>query len=140
MAASKKSSMLKRFTYGPTKYSSVAELAFAHYGVGNKPEMRIALSGIDPETGERLHTCTVNFPDIDVTPQCVWIKSWSENEGMLEALIKAKIGTTTGRSVRAGHVHAYELKLHPQVWMAARAKVDEETKSLQKGSKAKKAK
>lgn len=106
-------------SYGPTKFSEVSYLRYAHYNTGDDQHERIALLGFN-ERGEQNHVCTVNFPESPVNVGHVWIKNWSENEGVLQALIKAKIGTATGRTMRAGHVHAHELKLSRSVYKAAK--------------------
>jgi len=61
---------------------------------------KLALMLVDSITGERIAVASVNmkepFPDeykskeLEVNPY-VWIKTWSENEGILEALVKAGI-------------------------------------------------
>jgi hypothetical protein len=52
---------------------------------------RIALDLIDAENGEPVATCTVNIPDYDLPDGYVIIKDYSENEGMLDALMNAGI-------------------------------------------------
>lgn len=45
-----------------------------------------------PYEGEDIATCTVNLVDRPIPkPGYVYIKAYSENEGMLEALVKANI-------------------------------------------------
>jgi len=57
-------------------------------------------------------TATVNIPHAELPPNCVFIKDWSENKGMVECLIDANIinpvpqGRVTTGFVVAG---AYEL-------------------------------
>lgn len=113
---------MANFTFkrrGTTDYM----IQFYNYMEGDDKEQRVALIGIDPETGEKMCTCTVNFPDINVNPGHVWIKVWSENEGMMDDLIRSKIGTPTGRVASAGYTRAYELKLRAAVWKEALARV-----------------
>lgn len=54
---------------------------------------RIAIPLQDPETGEPIATASVNIADDDVPmePNEVFIKDYSENEGMVDALIAAGI-------------------------------------------------
>jgi len=42
---------------------------------------------------------------------CVFLKGWSENEGIPEALVKAGIVRLTGRKVKAGYCEAIEAEL-----------------------------
>lgn len=120
----------------------MAVLRYSHYTTGDNPEQRIALYGVDAVTGEHLHTLTVNFDDLDVNPGHVWIKNWSENAGVLDALVKARIGTKTGRTCRAGHVWAHELKLSAAVYKDAlrvtRAEVRMAKALAQEGAEAEK--
>lgn len=51
----------------------------------------IALTLTNPEDGP-IATATVCIPDLPLpTKDHTWIKTWSENEGMLEALVEAGI-------------------------------------------------
>ncbi len=52
---------------------------------------RIALLLTDASTGEEIATATVNMPNFHVPSNHVCIKNYSENEGMLEALMEAGI-------------------------------------------------
>jgi hypothetical protein len=49
-------------------------------------------------------TATVNIPDAELASNEVCIKSYSENEGMLDALLKAKIVAKPHRTVQSGYV------------------------------------
>jgi hypothetical protein len=60
--------------------------------------------------GEPLATATVWLP----TPPadgCVWIKDWSENEGMFDSLVSAGVIESTGRLKQTSFVVAREGKL-----------------------------
>lgn len=70
-----------------------------------------ALIGVDPETGERLWTATVNIPDAEPAEGCVWIKNYGENEGMIDALAQAGVIQFTGTFAQVGHEHAFECAL-----------------------------
>lgn len=111
---------MKPFVIGRTKYSENRELQFTFYMVGDNPYERIAITAVDQETGEPSLTVTCNFPELEVNPGHVWVKSWGENQGVLVALIEAKIGTLTGRRTSAGHVTSHELKLSDAVLKEAR--------------------
>jgi len=73
-------------------------LQFQEYGNGRPA---IVLVG---RRGETAAVATVNVPDVQLLPNQVLIKDYSENEGMLAALEKAGIVKTTGVSVGGGHV------------------------------------
>lgn len=60
------------------------------------------LSLIDSE-GMPVATATVNVSNLQLPPDCVVIKNYSENEGILEALIAAEIVKPTGQTVPVGH-------------------------------------
>lgn len=59
---------------------------------------------------ERVATATVWLP---TPPQegCVWIKDWSENEGMLASLVAAGVVEATGQVEPTGFVVAHEARL-----------------------------
>lgn len=52
---------------------------------------RPALVLVDAATYERQATATVNIPEVDCPIGHVFIKTYSENEGMLEALMAAGV-------------------------------------------------
>ena len=51
-------------------------------------------------------TATVNIPDQPLEPDQVLIKNWTENEGILEALIDNNVITDTGLLISTGFVQA----------------------------------
>ncbi len=61
---------------------------------------------IDARDGEPVATATVNVEGVSETlPESeVLIKDYSENEGMLDALVEAGLVEDTGRRVRTGYV------------------------------------
>ena len=75
---------------------------------------RIALSLVawedDPAKdiikGEPIATCTVNISEEFIIEGEVIIKDYSENEGMLQALIDADVVEYTGKSVKSGFIQA----------------------------------
>jgi len=69
-----------------------------------------AIIGDDPTTSERLYVATVNL-EIPADEGCVWLKGWSENEGIPEALVEAGVVELTGRTRQAGYCEAVEAKL-----------------------------
>lgn len=61
-------------------------------------------------------TCSVNLPDAPCPPDEVFIKDWSENEGITEWLVKNQVilPESTGCE-RTGYVVAFRYKLHPDI-------------------------
>lgn len=70
---------------------------------------------IEDAHGERLCVATANLESYGEIPQegHVFIKNWSENEGILGALVKADIISAPVRDVEAGFTTAYECPLLP---------------------------
>ena len=62
-----------------------------HLGVGYYENNRLALRLFDSATTEPVATCTTNVPCIPLEEDEVLVKSYGENEGMLEALITAGV-------------------------------------------------
>lgn len=54
---------------------------------------------------------TVNLAEQDIQPGEVFIKTWGENEEMLDFLLKYHIVSDTGREVPTGYVKAKACKL-----------------------------
>lgn len=80
-------------------------LAFERYMNGR---LAIELLGTD---GEPWAHCTVNMVDHIPAEGCVFIKDYSENEGMLKWLERNKIAKATGRRVRSGFVEVPEARI-----------------------------
>lgn len=80
------------------------ELVFGKYGDGS-----VAIQGTSL-IGEPIFTATVAL-DEKPAEGCVFLKDWSENQGISEALVKAGIVEMTGRKVPAGFCEALEAKL-----------------------------
>lgn len=72
------------------------------------------LSLIDSE-GMPVATATVNVPNLQLPLDCVVIKNYSENEGILEALIAAEIVKPTGQTVPIGHCIGHICQLTPKM-------------------------
>lgn len=75
------------------------QLEFGYYQNG-----RPAIELIDTEDGQPIATATVNIPDYPLLDNEMFIKDYSENEGMLEALVKAEIVVDTGKRITQGFV------------------------------------
>jgi hypothetical protein len=65
---------------------------------------RTALILNDAHNGEQIAVATVNLPDVACGPNQVFIKDYSENEGMLAALEAAGVVKATGQTVNSGYV------------------------------------
>lgn len=72
------------------------------------------LSLVDAE-GMPIATATINVPNLQLPADYVVIKNYSENEGILEALIAAEIVHPTGQTVPIGHCIGYICQLAPEV-------------------------
>lgn len=77
---------------------------------------RIAIQLLTEQAGwvEPLAMATVNFPEFPCPPDEVWVKSWSENEGMESWLIdQGIILAARDHTGYSGHVQAFRHKLTP---------------------------
>jgi hypothetical protein len=72
---------------------------------------RVALQLIDKEDGGPVAMATVNIPDAELADGEIIVKNYSENEGMLEALVTAGYAEDTRRSVASGFISAPVCKL-----------------------------
>lgn len=59
----------------------------------------------DASDGSPVATCSVNLPDEPLSDNEIFIKDYSENEGMLKALIERGFVEDTGRRVPSGWVN-----------------------------------
>lgn len=84
----------------------LCEVVFGKYS-NNMP----SISLFDVEDGSPVCVATVNLPEINVQEGHTLIKNYSENNGVLEALVKAGIVEDTGRVFPAGHVEANLVKI-----------------------------
>ncbi len=72
---------------------------------------RVAIRLLHAEDGDPVAVATVNLPDEQLGEDEVFIKDWSENEGMLKFLTENNIVVDTGRRVPCGFVEAAVCKL-----------------------------
>jgi len=72
---------------------------------------RTALVLVDTKDREEVAIATVNLPEAPLKAGEVFIKDYSENEGMLAALEKAGIVQATGETVRSGFVEVRVAKV-----------------------------
>lgn len=73
---------------------------------------RVAIVLIDEEDGLDLLTATVNLPHEDLQKGEIFIKDWSENEGVLKFLQNNKIVGPVKRSIPSGFVEAQVVDLY----------------------------
>ena len=66
---------------------------------------------ITSKSGDPQFTATVNMPTEEIADDHVFLKGWSENEGLPEALEAAGLVKLTGRKCPAGFCEALEAKL-----------------------------
>lgn len=93
---------LKEFEARHVEYGDY-ELQVSRYATGG---MALLIQG---DYG-RVATVTVNL-DTPPSEGCVWVKTWSENEGILEALVARGLLEETGRTMPTGYVSAHEARL-----------------------------
>lgn len=74
------------------------------YGQYANQRMAIQLFESDSDFPSPIATASVNLPDEPMDSDEIAIKDYAENEGMLDALIKAGIVTKPKRMVASGHV------------------------------------
>ena len=73
---------------------------------------RLALQLIDAEEYLPFATCTVNIPEEDLAEDEVFIKNWSENQGMLGWLQDQNLIEEVVGEVRTGFTTAPKVKLN----------------------------
>lgn len=99
---------------GPARWTRGGFIQFGRYQSGE-----IAMQIVSPD-GEPEATATVSLVPYGAEhpgEHGVWLKGWSENEGVPAALEKAGIVTLTGRT----HFTGYTEALHAELTEAARA-------------------
>ena len=74
---------------------------------------RIALILVIKDTGEQMAVATVNMPEVELEDDEVLIKDWSENEGILKALVGAKVLSRPTALVPVGFVAAHRCRVIP---------------------------
>ncbi len=104
---------MKQIPIGPFGY---CQGGFAHFGFysgddGSRLDNEPAIS-IRAGNGEPLAIATVRLQE-PPRPGHVWLKGWSENEGVPQALAAAGIVELTGEVSVTGYVQAEEGKLTP---------------------------
>ena len=72
---------------------------------------RTAITLIDENDGSPITTATINMPNVSLNDDEVIIKDYSENEGILNALLINGVVELTGKSVDTGFVNCEICKL-----------------------------
>ncbi len=72
---------------------------------------RTAIELVNEKDGSPVAIATVNIPDVYLEKDEVIIKNYSENNGMIDALIKSGVIEPTGRKVKTGFVECDVCKL-----------------------------
>jgi hypothetical protein len=75
---------------------------------------RPALILLDFEDGSPYAVATVNLPELNLEDNQTFVKSYSENAGMLEFLVENKIVKYTGKQVSNGFVTVDVVELVPE--------------------------
>jgi hypothetical protein len=98
-----------KFTF-QSKWIPTTHDAFIHVQkyVTNPNAIRLS---IHSESEGLLCVATSNIDNYIPEPGNVFIKNWSENEGVYEALLKANVIGPVIRKIPAGFTEAYECKL-----------------------------
>lgn len=102
------SSSVQPLRIGPAKYFSAGTVMFHRYKSG---EIAIEIIGDDGEP-QGMATCAL-VPSGAPHPgeYGLWLKGWSENEGVPQALVDAGVVTLTGKRHRTGHAEAEHAEL-----------------------------
>lgn len=78
---------------------------------GEYPNGRTAIELVVKKTGEPMTVASVNLPFHHLESDEIAIKNYSENEGVLEALVAAKIISEPVRFISTGFIQAPICKL-----------------------------
>jgi hypothetical protein len=78
---------------------------------GEYQEGGIALQLVDAEDGEPVATPTIFLPEVSLEKDEILIKSYSENEGMMESLMIQGVIDGPIESIPTGHVTVTKHKL-----------------------------
>jgi hypothetical protein len=73
---------------------------------------RTAIILTDAEDGSSIATATVNIPEEEIESDEIIVKDYSENQGMLQALIDAGIVIKVVRNARTGYVECPVCKVN----------------------------
>lgn len=88
---------------GTTSYATIVENKYAN-------NQAIQLEVHDALNGETICVATTNIPGYRPEPGYVLIKNWSENDGVYDALLNARIIGPVEQEIPAGFATAYLCK------------------------------
>lgn len=88
---------------GPTKYSDGGHIHFGEYGSG---EIAITIMEDSMTPSLKATVSLVPYGAPDPGTFGVWLKDWSENEGVSDALQAAGVVELTGKTFATGYVEA----------------------------------
>ena len=95
-----------------TKYTPQGEYTLSYAGRYHDGSPALRVYGDEGP----MFTATVKVPDHTPEPRHVMIKDWSENEGVLAALVKAGVIEPPTREIPINFVTAHECRLSDDVW------------------------
>jgi len=101
-----KTTVIPSITLVGSVWLNVTLMRSAYY---SDPEVWALAANCDD--GEPLAAFSVNLANNPPAPGCVWIKTWSEGEGVAEQLGKLGIIELTGRHATAGYSVAVEARI-----------------------------
>ena len=87
------------------------DLYKSYYEHGKRVALFLVAGQDDECAGEPVSTCTINLPEETLGEGEVFIKDYSENEGMAEFLEREGVVKRTGRVVQSGYVFIPVCKL-----------------------------
>jgi hypothetical protein len=96
---------------GPTAYSRGGVLKFGYYHPDAADKAFRLAMWVENANGERQYTATVNTTGVPPGDGFVFLKHWSENDGVPEALERAGVVTLLDDYARCGHELAAKGKL-----------------------------
>lgn len=79
--------------------------------MGTYPNGRKAIELVNAKNGEAVLVATINVPEVEINGDEVIIKNYTENEGVLDALIKSKVISNPIRTIQTGYITAPICKL-----------------------------
>ena len=95
----------------PTRfYKTPAVVTICEYAVNGVSGSK-AIVGLDPQTGIRLWTATVNLIDLPPNPGCVWVNNNSTNKGLMDELIRLGVIAFNDRFARSKEGYLFECRL-----------------------------
>lgn len=95
---------MAKLTVGPAKFTPGGVVQFSRYPF--KGEIAIRIMNADDGQPEATATVALEFAPNAYRRNGVWLKGWSENEGLPKALEKAGIVKLTGETFPTGYCEA----------------------------------